>query len=98
EIAAGIVSLLNDFRLSKGEPPLGFLNYWLYDDRIANLCLNDITSGSNPGCLTSGFSASTGWDPVCPGKLVFLRRWLTVGSIGDGSRDDGLCQAGSNTC
>ncbi|KAH9012183.1 subtilisin-like protein [Lactarius pseudohatsudake] len=47
--AAGIVSLLNDYRLSKGKPPLGFLNYWLYDYRIASLGLNDITSGSNPG-------------------------------------------------
>ncbi|KAH8979410.1 subtilisin-like protein [Lactarius akahatsu] len=28
-IAAGIVSLLNDYRLSKGKTPLGFLNYWL---------------------------------------------------------------------
>ncbi|KAH8987137.1 subtilisin-like protein [Lactarius hatsudake] len=26
--------------------------------------LNDITSGSNPGCNTDGFSAVVGWDPV----------------------------------
>jgi tripeptidyl-peptidase-1 len=26
---------------------------------------NDITSGTNPGCNTNGFSASKGWDPVC---------------------------------
>ncbi|KAH9059864.1 subtilisin-like protein [Lactarius vividus] len=64
QIAAGIVSLLNDYRLSKGETPLGFLNYWLYDYRIADLGLNDITSGSNPGCDTDGFSAGPGWDPV----------------------------------
>ncbi|KAH8979407.1 subtilisin-like protein [Lactarius akahatsu] len=63
-IAAGIVSLLNDYRLSKGKTPLGFLNYWLYDYGIADLGLNDITSGSNPGCNTDGFTASTGWDPV----------------------------------
>ncbi|KAH9021457.1 subtilisin-like protein [Lactarius pseudohatsudake] len=63
-IAAGIVSLLNDYRLSKGRPPLGFLNYWLYDYDIADLGLNDITYGSNPGCYTDGFSADTGWDPV----------------------------------
>ncbi|KAH9015057.1 subtilisin-like protein [Lactarius pseudohatsudake] len=63
-IAAGVVSLLNDYRLSTGKPPLGFLNYWLYDYGIADLGLNDITSGSNPGCNTDGFSASTGWDPV----------------------------------
>ncbi|KAH9165558.1 hypothetical protein EDB89DRAFT_2233294 [Lactarius sanguifluus] len=64
QIAAGIVSLLNDYRLSKGRTPLGFLNYWLYDFGIANLGLNDIISGSNPGCNTDGFTASTGWDPV----------------------------------
>ncbi|KAH9165902.1 subtilisin-like protein [Lactarius sanguifluus] len=63
-IAAGIVSLLNDYRLSKGKTPLGFLNYWLYDYGIADLGLNDITSGSNPGCNTDGFTASTGWNPV----------------------------------
>ncbi|KAH9160207.1 subtilisin-like protein [Lactarius sanguifluus] len=63
-IAAGIVSLLNDYRLSKGKTPLGFLNYWLYDYGIADLGLNDITSGSNPGCNTDGFTARTGWNPV----------------------------------
>ncbi|KAH9011452.1 subtilisin-like protein [Lactarius hengduanensis] len=63
-IAAGIVSLLNDYRLSMGRTPLGFLNYWLYDFGIANLGLNDITFGSNPGCNTDGFTASAGWDPV----------------------------------
>jgi hypothetical protein len=25
---------------------------------------NDITTGSNPGCSTNGFSAAKGWDPV----------------------------------
>ncbi|KAH8981888.1 peptidase S8/S53 domain-containing protein [Lactarius akahatsu] len=42
--------------------PLGFLNIRLYDDGLAGL--NDITSGSNPGCGTDGFSAVPGWDPV----------------------------------
>ncbi|KAL4252873.1 tripeptidyl-peptidase II [Abortiporus biennis] len=42
---AGVISLLNDFRISQA----GF---------------NDITSGSNPGCGTNGFTAGTGWDPV----------------------------------
>ncbi|KAI9462799.1 subtilisin-like protein [Lactarius psammicola] len=59
---AGIISLLNDYLISKGEDPLGFLNPWLYSKGFAGL--NDITSGSNPGCNTNGFSATTGWDPV----------------------------------
>jgi tripeptidyl-peptidase I len=25
---------------------------------------NDITVGSNPGCLSGGFPAAVGWDPV----------------------------------
>ncbi|KAI9450960.1 subtilisin-like protein [Lactarius psammicola] len=59
---AGIIALLNDFRLSIGKPPLGFLNYWLYGKGRAGI--NDIVSGSNPGCGTDGFSAIIGWDPV----------------------------------
>ncbi|KAH9008885.1 subtilisin-like protein [Lactarius hengduanensis] len=59
---AGIISLLNDYLIANGRPPLGFLNIRLYDDGIAGL--NDVTSGSNPGCDTDGFSAVPGWDPV----------------------------------
>ncbi|KAA1474154.1 subtilisin-like protein [Dentipellis sp. KUC8613] len=59
---AAIVSLLNDFRISEGKAPLGFLNPLLYSKGVAGL--NDITSGSNPGCGTAGFSAVKGWDPV----------------------------------
>ncbi|KAH9020555.1 subtilisin-like protein [Lactarius deliciosus] len=61
-IVAGIISLLNDYRITNGRPPLGFLNIRLYEDGFAGL--NDITSGSNPGCGTDGFSAVPGWDPV----------------------------------
>ncbi|KAI9462798.1 subtilisin-like protein [Lactarius psammicola] len=59
---AGIISLLNDYLISNGRNPLGFLNPWLYGVGFAGL--NDITYGSNPGCNTDGFSAITGWDPV----------------------------------
>ncbi|KAG9120917.1 hypothetical protein FRC07_003344 [Ceratobasidium sp. 392] len=58
---AGVISLLNDYRLSKGKKPLGFLNPWLYAN--ADM-LNDITLGSNTGCGTQGFNATVGWDPV----------------------------------
>ncbi|KAH9168799.1 peptidase S8/S53 domain-containing protein [Lactarius sanguifluus] len=61
-IVAGIISLLNDYRISQGRPPLGFLNPWLYSTARAGL--NDITSDSNPGCNTDGFPAVEGWDPV----------------------------------
>ncbi|KII95259.1 hypothetical protein PLICRDRAFT_208135 [Plicaturopsis crispa FD-325 SS-3] len=59
---AGIVSLLNDARLSNGLPPLGFLNPLLYSTGVAGL--NDITIGNNPGCGTPGFNATVGWDAI----------------------------------
>ncbi|KAI0796218.1 peptidase S8/S53 domain-containing protein [Abortiporus biennis] len=59
---AGVISLLNDFRISQGKAPLGFLNPIIYSTGTAGF--NDITSGSNPGCGTNGFTAGTGWDPV----------------------------------
>ena len=59
---AAIISNLNDYLLSQGKAPLGFLNPWLY--KKASAALNDITSGSNPGCGTKGFSAAQGWDAV----------------------------------
>ncbi|KAF8260350.1 subtilisin-like protein [Lactarius quietus] len=60
--AASIFSLLNDYLLSTDRPPLGFLNPLLYGH--LRPAMNDITSGSNPGCNTPGFSAIPGWDPV----------------------------------
>ncbi|KAF8274601.1 peptidase S8/S53 domain-containing protein [Lactarius quietus] len=61
-VVAGIISLLNDYMLSEGMTPLGFLNPWLYGRALTGL--NDITSGTNPGCNTDGFTAVVGWDPV----------------------------------
>ena len=52
--------MLNDARMSAGEPSLGFLNPWLYEIGYAGL--NDITVGNNPGCGTGGFNATIGWD------------------------------------
>ncbi|RDB20087.1 Tripeptidyl-peptidase sed2 [Hypsizygus marmoreus] len=59
---AGIVALLNDVRLSKGLPPLGFLNPLIYSKAASGF--NDITIGHNSGCGTTGFNATQGWDPV----------------------------------
>ncbi|KAJ7881181.1 peptidase S8/S53 domain-containing protein [Mycena leptocephala] len=69
---AGVVALLNDFRISNGEPSLGFLNPLFYSTAKAGF--NDIVSGSNPGCSQTGFTATTGWDPVTGlGTPDFLR-------------------------
>ncbi len=59
---ASIISLLNDRLIAAGRSPLGFLNPFLYSS--GQSALNDITSGSNPGCGTNGFPAKAGWDPV----------------------------------
>lgn len=67
-IFASIISLINDRLIAAGKSPLGFLNPFLYANPGA---FNDITTGSNPGCNTNGFPATTGWDPVCP---IFLLR------------------------
>ena len=62
QVAASIISLLNDFLLYKDRSPLGFLNPFLYG--VGQDGFNDITQGSNPACKTDGFSAIAGWDPV----------------------------------
>lgn len=56
--------MLNDYLISEGKDPLGFLNPWLYTKDEGMFGLNDIKSGSNPGCGTDGFTAIPGWDPV----------------------------------
>ena len=41
QIVAGIVALLNDYRISQGEPKLGFLKPWLFGDGLeASTTLN----------------------------------------------------------
>lgn len=65
---AGMVSLINDYRLQNGKSSLGFLNQALYS--LGESAFNDITVGNNsctvnPNiCCTQGFVAAPGWDPV----------------------------------
>ncbi|KAH9060352.1 subtilisin-like protein [Lactarius deliciosus] len=61
-VVASIIALINDHLISNGRPALGFLNPWLYGSVARSLF--DVTSGTNPGCNTDGFSAVPGWDPV----------------------------------
>ncbi|CAK5279127.1 unnamed protein product, partial [Mycena citricolor] len=60
-IFASVIGLINDRLLAAGKPVLGFLNPWVYANPQM---FNDVTSGTNPGCGTKGFSAKAGWDPV----------------------------------
>ncbi|KAG0298346.1 hypothetical protein BGZ98_000227 [Dissophora globulifera] len=77
-IFAAVVALINDRLISKGRPVLGFLNPAIY--RNPGIW-NDITTGSNPGCGTSGFSAQSGWDPVTGmGTPSFQRFAAAVGA------------------
>ncbi|KAJ7173519.1 peptidase S8/S53 domain-containing protein [Mycena filopes] len=74
----GIVALLNDFRISEGKAPLGFLNPLFYS--TGKTGFNDILSGSNPGCGQTGFTAVSGWDPVTGlGTPDFLRLQALLG-------------------
>ncbi|KAF9036333.1 peptidase S8/S53 domain-containing protein [Panaeolus papilionaceus] len=80
-VVASIFALINDARLEIGKKPVGFVNPVLYSDLFTD-ALNDITSGSNEGCGTPGFSAVPGWDPVTglgtPSFPRMLERWLRL--------------------
>ncbi|EFX02100.1 protease s8 tripeptidyl peptidase [Grosmannia clavigera kw1407] len=58
---ASILNLINEKRLAAGKTVIGFVNPVLYANPQV---LNDIISGSNPGCGTDGFTAVSGWDPL----------------------------------
>ena len=58
--ASGVFATLNQAREDAGQPPLGFLNPFLYLHMSA---LNDVTDGSNNYCdEPDGFPAAKGWD------------------------------------
>jgi len=66
---AGIISLINDVRMSNGKPALGFLNPMIYSRLSSPTAgLTDIVKGCHVGCLDSetleGFCAQPGWDPT----------------------------------
>lgn len=72
-----ILTAVNALRLTFGKGPIGFINPTLYEHPEM---LNDITSGGNQGCGTSGFQAVEGWDPVTglgtPDFLKMAVTWL----------------------
>ncbi|CAK6956971.1 tripeptidyl-peptidase 1 isoform X2 [Scomber scombrus] len=66
-VVGGMLSLINDQRLRKGLPVLGFLNPRLY--KLKGQALFDVTEGCHLGCLDEqvqghGFCAAPSWDPV----------------------------------
>ncbi|CAG8908338.1 unnamed protein product [Penicillium nalgiovense] len=60
-VFAAILTRINEERLAAGKSTVGFVNPVLYAHPEAFF---DVTTGSNPGCNTDGFSAAEGWDPV----------------------------------
>ena len=60
-VFAAILNRINEERIATGKKTVGFVNPTLYANPQV---LHDITTGSNPGCNTNGFSCVTGWDPV----------------------------------
>ncbi|XP_077414177.1 tripeptidyl-peptidase 1 [Vanacampus margaritifer] len=66
-VVGGMLSLINDKRLMKGLPVLGFLNPRLY--KLKGQALFDVTEGCHLGCFDEqvqgqGFCAAPSWDPV----------------------------------
>lgn len=74
-VFGSLVALLNDARLSKGLPSLGWLNPLLYAHPEA---FTDITKGSNPACGTGGFPAAPGWDPVTGLGTMKFKAWQNI--------------------
>ena len=60
-VFASLVTQINSLRLNAGKGPVGFLNPTLYQHPEI---FNDIVTGDNPGCGTSGFECVPGWDPI----------------------------------
>ncbi|KAF9553992.1 hypothetical protein CPC08DRAFT_208677 [Agrocybe pediades] len=80
-VIGAILTMINDARITIGKSPVGFINPVIYSERFSS-ALNDITSGKNDGCGTSGFAAVPGWDPVTglgtPSFPKLLERWLDL--------------------
>jgi tripeptidyl-peptidase-1 len=78
-VVGAIVTILNGARLAVGKSPVGFMNPTLY---AHPWIMNDITSGSNEGCGTFGFTSVTGWDPVTglgtPNYPAWASLWLSL--------------------
>ena len=54
---AGLVAIINSYRIANGKPVVGYLNPVLYLDANVRSTFRDVTSGG-----TSTYNAGTGWD------------------------------------
>ncbi len=79
---AGILSLINDVRLNKGLPPLGYVvpRIWDVAERFPGEAFIDLATAANTSCgCGTYFPAAKGWDPQTgwgyphwPGLLAHL--------------------------
>ncbi|ODA83680.1 hypothetical protein RJ55_02195 [Drechmeria coniospora] len=84
-VFAAMIALVNDARLRKGKPSLGWLNKKLYSPAVRDV-LHDATTGLSKSCTFSGgkmpggWPAKKGWDAITglgtPGKFDDLLRVL----------------------
>lgn len=58
-VVASIFSIINNERIAAGKSTMGWLNPFIYSNSDA---FNDVSSGTNNGGYTSGFTAVSGWD------------------------------------
>ena len=77
----GVLSLIIDHRLHHGLGPLGPAGARVYDvsQRFPGEAFVDVTQGNSKTSCSTGFPASTGWDPITgnghpffPGMLKYL--------------------------
>jgi len=78
-VVGSMLTMINDARLALGKKPIGFINPTIYSPAFKG-AFNDITTGTNPGCGTKGFSAAKGYDPVTglgtPNFAKLLELWV----------------------
>ncbi|EGO26346.1 hypothetical protein SERLADRAFT_436157 [Serpula lacrymans var. lacrymans S7.9] len=83
-VVGAILTMVNDARIAAGKSTIGFINPAIYSSDFSD-AFNDITTGSNPGCGTPGFTSAPGWDPVTglgtPNFFKLLERWLDLGDL-----------------
>merc|ERR1712194_12391 len=93
---AGLVSLLNEYRLQNGKSPLGFLNPILYEMGAAKKStFRDVTIGNNRedrtgplAPLREGYDCAEGWDAVTGfGTPNFAEILEYVKQLPSGQRD-----------
>ncbi|PHH72253.1 hypothetical protein CDD82_6061 [Ophiocordyceps australis] len=68
-IMAAMIALVNDVRLKKGKPSLGWINKKLYSNQVRSV-LRDTTGGQSMSCVfkggekPGGWPAKEGWDAI----------------------------------